>query len=171
MEAAQALACPARSSMSLKRCSSAKACRDCCRASAGRSGPQAQRRSDGRPGPGYTGGRADAQGRGVGGAFGGALWCRGASAQYPAAAASLSAAGGKKTSMIVEAATLDVHAVHRPVRTASLPGYRPGRERDSGKHSRPDARYWPCPAPERGHARMAQDSGSGDLRIACSANS
>ena len=39
VEAPKPLACPARSSMSLKRCSSAKACRGCYRASAGRSGP------------------------------------------------------------------------------------------------------------------------------------
>src|ERR1700722_8231554 len=68
---------------------------------------QAQRRSDGGPGPGDTGGRKDAQGRGTGGASGPALCCRGASTEYPAAAASVSAAGGKKTSMIVEAAKLD----------------------------------------------------------------
>ena len=44
-------------------------------------------------------------------------------------------------------------------------------ERDAGKHSRPDARYWFCPAAERGHARMAQDSGICAARFACSANS
>src|SRR5690348_879055 len=69
--------------------------------------PQAQRRSADYPGPGYTGSRTNAQGRGISGASGAALWRRSASAQYPAAAASLSAAGGKKTPIIVEAAKLD----------------------------------------------------------------
>src|SRR5580658_2682386 len=68
---------------------------------------QAQRRRDGGAGPGDTGGRKNAQGRGAGGASGPALWRRGASAEYPAAAASVSAAGGKKTSLIVEAAKPD----------------------------------------------------------------
>src|SRR5215469_1292167 len=48
-----------------------------------------------------------AQRRGVGGAFARAVWRRGASAQYPPAAASLSASG-KKTPMIVEATKLDL---------------------------------------------------------------
>src|SRR5262249_12087032 len=68
---------------------------------------QAQRRSAYRPGPGGTGGRTDAQGRGTGGSSGTALRRPGASAQYPAAAASLSAAEGKKTPMIVARARLD----------------------------------------------------------------
>ena len=57
---------------------------------------------------GYRRGRTDAQERGVGGASGAALWHRGPSAQYPATAAPLSAAGGKKTPMIVEAVELDL---------------------------------------------------------------
>src|SRR5579862_6289381 len=68
---------------------------------------QAQRRSDGRPDPGDTGSRKDAQGRGTGGASGPAIWRRGASAEYPAAPASISPPGGKKTSLIVEAAKPD----------------------------------------------------------------
>src|SRR5436853_3426145 len=53
------------------------------------------------------GGRKDAQGRGTGRASGAALWRRGASSEHPATAASVFAAGGKKTLMIVETAKLD----------------------------------------------------------------
>ena len=80
-----------------------------------------------------TGGRKDAQGRGTGGASGAALWRRGASAEYPATAASVSAAGGKKTSMIVEAAKLDAtqYSVQYELLRSQVIGT--GRERDSGK--------------------------------------
>ena len=62
-------------------------------------------------------------------------------------------------------------AVQRAVRIASLSGHRYCRQPDSGKHGRPDTRYWFCSAAERGHARMAQDSGICAVRFACSANS
>lgn len=58
--------------------------------------PQAQRRSDGCPRRGHTRGWTDAQRRGVGGAFARSVRRRGASAQYPAAAAALSASGKKR---------------------------------------------------------------------------
>jgi hypothetical protein len=58
--------------------------------------PQAQRRSDGRLARGYRRGWTDAQKQEVSGGSGAALWHRGPSAQYPATAAPLSAAGGKK---------------------------------------------------------------------------
>lgn len=54
--------------------------------------PQAHRRSDGCPAPSYPRSRTDAQGRGIGSASSAALWHRGPSSQYPAAAAT----GGKK---------------------------------------------------------------------------
>ena len=63
------------------------------------------------------------------------------------------------------------HAVPRAVRTDSLSGYWHRRERDSGKHRRPDARYRSCPAAERRYAQMAQDSGIGAARFACAASS
>ena len=68
---------------------------------------QAQRRSACDAGSGYPRGRTDAEGRGIGGASGAAQRRRGASAEYPAQAASLSAAAGKKTPVIIEGARLD----------------------------------------------------------------
>src|SRR5215471_17647969 len=60
------------------------------------------------------------------------------------------------------------HTVHHAVRTASLPGCRPGRNGNSGRYCcRPTARRWPRLAPQRGHARMAQDCGNGASHDAC----
>ena len=68
---------------------------------------QAQRRSDGRPDRGCRSGWTDAQGRRTGSPPGAALWRQGASAQYLAPSASLSAARGKKTPLTVESAKPD----------------------------------------------------------------
>ena len=96
---------------------------------------------------GDTRGWTDAQRRGIGGASGAALWRRGASAQYPATAASLSAAGGKKTPMIVEAAKLDAtqYTVQYELLRSQVIGA--GGERNSGRYCcRPDdaALVLPC---------------------------